>query len=171
MAKGVRRTYHPSLERVRELFLYDPVTGLVRAKTNRRLAKAGDIIGTKHNKGYLSVNIDGENWYLHNIAWFLIHEEWPTADIDHIDANRSNNAIRNLRHGSRSHNNANWVTTNNKHGVRGVYYMNNRAKPWVARIHMRRKCIHLGCFSTEEEAGAAYREAARHYFGDFARGN
>jgi AP2 domain/HNH endonuclease len=170
MGGGRRRSHHPSLERIRELFLYDPVTGVFRAKVKRSQIAAGEVVGSPSKKGYLRVWIDGELWYLHDIAWLLIYEEWPPDDLDHQDTNPANNAIGNLRPCDRSHNNANWrLPRTNTSGFKGVVWIERLSK-WKAQIQFKRKNIYLGLHDTPEAAYEAYLEAARKYFGEFTRG-
>jgi hypothetical protein len=77
-------------------------------------------------------------------------------EIDHIDRNRLNNNISNLRIANRQLNSRN---TNKRKGCssnyKGVSYYKSRCK-WIAKITINYKGHHLGCFQTEAEAGIAY---------------
>jgi hypothetical protein len=93
-------------------------------------------------------------------------------DIDHRDHNGLNNQKNNLRVCTRKEN------TQNKRKIKsqsskykGVYFVKNpnyHLNPWRARIYANGKRIHLGMFSTENEAALAYNEASLKYFGEFA---
>ncbi len=147
---------------VRELFHYDPETGVfTRLVTRQGLgARAGDIAGTRKPSGYLSIWICGANHMAHRLAWLYVHGKWPAHEIDHIDGNRANNAIANLRDVTRSvnHENLRSARSDSAHGFLGVSPFFGK---WKARITVNGKFQHLGTFSTPEEAHAAYLEAKR----------
>ncbi|MDD0156969.1 HNH endonuclease signature motif containing protein, partial [Shigella flexneri] len=60
----------------------------------------GKVAGTI-SYGYNAINIDGVRYFAHRLAWLYVYGEWPKQEIDHIDRNRRNNAISNLRDVSR----------------------------------------------------------------------
>ena len=104
----------------------------------------------------------------HRLAWMMIHGA-PTADIDHIDGNRTNNRISNLRAATRSENLANARKhAHNTSGAKGVYFDRQRGK-YQAHITHQYKYYHLGRFDTFEQAVAARRDAAERMHGKFAR--
>jgi hypothetical protein len=87
--------------------------------------------------------------------------------VDHINGNGLDNRRSNLRICSHSENMKNCKRyTSNKSGYKGVGFHNGK---WRARINIDRKSIFLGHFSTAEEAHAAYCEAAKRLYGEFAR--
>lgn len=87
--------------------------------------------------------------------------------VDHIDGDGLNNQRSNLRICNHSQNGRNQGRcASNTSGIKGV--TRNKGK-WVAQISLMGKQIYIGCFDTPEEAGAAYREAARKFHGEFAR--
>lgn len=89
--------------------------------------------------------------------------------VDHIDNNPLNNRRENLRITNRQGNRANSrAQRNNKSGFKGVFRIKNRPQ-WHSGIHVNNKSVYLGAFATPEEAHAAYCEAAKKYFGEFAR--
>ena len=91
-----------------------------------------------------------------------------TEEVDHIDNNPLNNTRDNLRVAIGWQNKANsTVNRNNKLGVKGVSRSGNR---FVARISIAHTQIYLGTFDSIEQAHEAYCNAAKHYFGEFARG-
>lgn len=59
--------------------------------------KLGTIAGTKRPDGYLQLKINYKIYFLHRLAWFYTYKKWPINEIDHIDSNKSNNAINNLQ--------------------------------------------------------------------------
>lgn len=156
-----------TLERLRQLLLYIPETGkfiwLTSGKGKQAFAKAGRI-----NNGYRSIKIDQTVYYAHRLAWLWTHGEWPTGYLDHINLDRSDNRICNLRLATHSQNSFNRkLLSNNKSGFQGVCWIKS-AKRWRASIRTNGRRINLGQFRTLEEASAAYRDAAETHFGDFA---
>lgn len=76
-------------------YKYDPKTGEV-------FGKKGEVIGSKNHEGYLVTSIKDihgkkRSVKLHRVGWFLYYGKWPEQFLDHIDGNKSNNKISNLR--------------------------------------------------------------------------
>ena len=160
----------PTRDEVAAILRYDRDTGdffwLVK-RGSRGIAgrKAGSIDG----KRYIRIRIDGVDYRAHRLAWLLEYGEWPTDQLDHIDLDRKNNAILNLRQANNSLNNFNRETqSNNTSGVTGVRFDRFRSK-WKAEIKKDGKMKYLGRFATKEEAAAVRAKAAVQYFGEFSR--
>jgi len=93
---------------------------------------------------------------------------------DHEDLDKLNNQRNNLRRCTKRDNNRNrGLLRNNTSGYVGVYFMNDtpRAKPWTTQIKVNYKSIYLGTFKNKIEAAKVYNQAAKKYFGEFARLN
>ena len=109
----------------------------------------------------------------------LMHREllgFPKGDVDHRDGDTLNNKRDNLRVSTRSQNCANQkIRRTNTSGFKGVSWKQWRdgrnSGAWAARISVNYKRLHLGYFSTAEEAARAYDAAAQHHFGEFAKLN
>jgi hypothetical protein len=101
----------------------------------------------------------------HHLVWYFSTGTWPEQGIDHIDGNRSNNSIDNLRLASRSQNAANRKNWRNE--AKGVYKSKKTGK-YLALIRKDKKRIFLGQFFTAQEAGDAYSKAAEELHGEFA---
>jgi hypothetical protein len=156
-------------ERLRELFDYEPGSGEFRYKVRRNRALVGSICGWHNARGYLSFRVDGKMHYAHRLAWLHVHGRWPDAMIDHINGEKDDNRITNLREASRSQNLANSrVPSNNTSGFKCVSFYKKSGK-WTATIMKDAKFTPLGRFETPEAAHAAYMAAAERLFGDFAR--
>lgn len=122
-------------------------------------AKTGEIISPKKGtpvkkncRGYkvASCKVDGKRIYIftHRLAWYLTYGYLPKL-IDHIDRNKSNNIISNLRDCTQQ------VNCYNKDS-KGYYYSKGK---WVANIRKDRRTIYLGRYESESDAKNAYLEA------------
>lgn len=145
-------TKEERLTRAKECVDYNPETGIFTAKITRRgsTRKPGDIIGSVTRDGYLEAHIAGKNILLHRLAWAFIHDRWPTKEIDHIDGNKANNCITNLRDIPPAQQQRNMKKDKrNTSGFAGVSW-HKQGKQWRAYIAGR----HLGLFASKEEAAA-----------------
>jgi HNH endonuclease/AP2 domain len=135
---------------------YNPETGDCHwKKLYGRRAKLGDLIKTSA-LGYLKVGFMGDRYQLHRVVWFLHYGEDPgDMVVDHINRDRSDNRIENLRLLTQQQNTFN-------HGSLGITYDKSRQK-WVAFIMRDRKTIYLGRYPCPLLAGIAYQEAKAVY--------
>lgn len=155
-------------DRLREQLDYDPETGIFKWKISKRCVAIGDIAGTDTERGYRLICIDGKRHYEHRLAWLHYYGNAPVDQIDHINRDKKDNRICNLREASPAQNQMNGgVKSHNISGIRGVRLRKNRPG-YYARITFEGKQRHLGVFSTAEEAESAYKEAAKKYFGEYA---
>lgn len=117
---------------------------------------AGKRAGGLNSQGYWVITINSIHHREHHLVWLVVYGRWP-KEIDHVDGDRTNNRISNLREVSRSENRKNvGLTTQNRTGVPGVI---EYSYGWVARVSLRGKQHHLGTFKTFDEAVAARRSA------------
>lgn len=154
---------------------YNPETGIFRWKVdircgaNKRLfRKAGDIAGSVSDSGYVVIRINYLLFYAHRIAWLLTHGKWPHECLDHINLDRSDNRIVNLREATDLQNRTN-TAVRAKSGFKGVVSPKHAPNSYVAQISTNGRPRYLGTFRTPEEANAAYCQAAVAQFGEFAR--
>jgi hypothetical protein len=161
-------------EMVRRALDYDPETGLlswrhrddVLPRVNKRLA--GKPAGCPDGQyGYLSVRLHDYLYQAHRLIWLHVTGEWPTAVLDHVDGIPSNNAWNNLRPATRAENNRNRRTYRENGYLKGTAPA-SKGK-WRATIMLGRENHILGTFDSQEEAHAAYVEAAKHLHEQFAR--
>jgi len=147
-------------DRLTHLFTYDQKTGeFVRRVYLWGPAQAGMKVGSKHSCGYLECMIDGERYFLHRLAWFYVHKKWPDGVIDHINHDRKDNRISNLRDVSPQGNVVNSsLKCTNKTGHKGIYICSRTGK-YVAQITFNYKSRHLGTFELLQHAVQA-RQAA-----------
>jgi len=155
-------------------FLHDTLDyfegNLIWKKSIGRLAKKGRIAGTINQNGYLSICLLGKIYKLHRIIFFYHHGYFPKV-VDHIDGNKVNNKIENLREASISQNAWNSkIRITNKSGVKGISW-DKKANKWRASCTVNYKQNNLGCFEDIEEAKKViknfrnlhHKEFSKHY--------
>jgi hypothetical protein len=109
-----------SHERLKSLVEYDPQTGIFTRKAASQKGLIGATAGWIYN-GYLYLRVDKTIYKGHRLAWFYVYGEWPPGDIDHINGNRADNRVDNLRVVDDAINSKNQrLYKNNKSGVPGV---------------------------------------------------
>lgn len=157
---------HPSKESLEKLFTYDASTGKLywKISVDNGKTKMNTEAGCKVN-GYIVVMIRYESYYAHRLIWILINGSIDNnLMIDHIDRDRSNNRINNLRLVGASGNVRNSSRhKNNTSGVVGVAWSKNEHR-WIAYIRVANKRKHLGYFYTIEDAAAARKDAELRYW-------
>lgn len=144
---------------------YNPFTGVFSwVLPKGRTLKSGAIAGTTHHSGYRQIKIDGQLHQSHRLAWLYVHGYFPLQDLDHVNGDRSNNKLNNLRLASRAENTQNQrkARIDNTGGYLGVSFV-KRTSRWRARIQIKSKPILIGYFATPIEAHEAYLQAKRLY--------
>jgi hypothetical protein len=146
---------------LKENLFYDEHTGLFYWTTNRGRVKKGSIAGSKTKHGYLQIRLLNKIYLAHRLAWLYVYQEMPSSLIDHINRNKLDNRICNLRLATKSQNAQNAKTpSTNKSGYKGVSWC-NKEKKWRSCIKINQKFISLGYFSEVEKASNAYQQASR----------
>ena len=148
------------LELARSYISYDPVSGEITwIKSTSNAVKIGSMSGKSVNSdGYRLICFFGVFYKVHRLAWFLTFEKWPDQ-IDHINGIRHDNRLENLSSvtGQINTHNQKKAHSNSSTGVLGVVPKLNGK--FSAEIRLNGKKIHIGTFSTVEEASLAYKEA------------
>ena len=145
-----------TIERLKEVLTYNSATGSFARKSGK------PISNKVNNEGYLRVMVDRKHYLAHRLAWFYVNGCFPTF-IDHIDGNRSNNMLSNLREVTSKENQCNLsLATNNTSGVTGVSFSKERNK-WEAKIQVDGKTVHLGRFLDKEDAILARKQGEINY--------
>lgn len=156
-------------EEARQLFHYDPETGDLTWKVSPcNRAPVGRVVRAPNDKGYYTVMVRGKTYKAHRLIWLIATGTWPAEHIDHINGDKTDNRVENLREATNAENMQNRAAPrNNTSGYKGVSW-HKRDRKWRAKIQVDGKRRYLGHFDTPEEAHAAYCEAAREHHGEFA---
>lgn len=139
---------------------YSPDTGVFTWPTARSGVRQGAAAGSVTRAGYVVIKIGRRQVRAHRLAWFLTQGEWPCGEIDHINGDRSDNRMANLRVVDRCGNSQNRKAAHrdSSHGFLGASW-NVQHKRWQAKIVAQKVRHHLGYFDTAEAAHAAYMQA------------
>ena len=128
----------------------------------------GNDAGTVNKQGYLQVCISHKLYRSHRIGWLLSTGKWPIHQIDHINNNRVDNRLCNLREATNTENSMNsGLRADNSSGIKGVSW-NKRIQKWHARIYANKKFNHLGYFETTDEAKTTIQSHRKLHHGEFA---
>jgi hypothetical protein len=151
----------PPIDELRKRLAYRSDGVLIWKRINVHNTKPGRLAGSMHRCGYLYVRINNVAYAAHRVIWAIIKREDPTgAQIDHINGNKVDNRIENLRKASQSQN------QHNRRKSKGCYFHKFK-KVWVAQIYLNGKHIHVGHFHTQEKAREAYLRAKEKLHGEF----
>ena len=143
----------------------DPESGSITRRSISRsrnpASRSGRQAGHKDARGYIEVGVNGKRYKAHRLVWFFANGSWPVGVIDHINGDRSDNRIVNLRDVSQQENvhNVGTIGRQTKTGIMGVVQMENGM--FRPEIQVGESRISLGTFATIEEASASYLTAKR----------
>jgi hypothetical protein len=155
---------------IEELLSYCPTTGELRLKVNKKRTKVGEIATTEAGRGYLKFEWKGKKYYAHRLAWLLHYGEWPPKNVDHINGDKGDNRIANLRLCDHKQNGWNRPQpSHNTSGFTGVYFRPSSCK-WYAQISVNRRKVYLGEHVKKYDAIIARKQAERRHFGKFRHG-
>ena len=174
MCKHKNEELLPYYEKARELLNYNPNTGELTWKESTKgrghVHKKGDLVGCINGNGYYTTSVTlykkSKALQCHRIAWFIYYGYLPN-NIDHINMDRVDNKIANLRDCTNQENMMNRKSFRGSSSkYKGVSF-HKRDKKWTAQIRFKGKLRHLGYFDLEADAHKAYERASKEMFGDF----
>lgn len=145
-----------SAERLRELLDYSPETGVFYWRGDRGGRQfSGKPAGSRMSTGYIEICVEGWRIKAHRLAWLYHYGEYPKYVIDHVNGQRDDNRISNLRDVPFATNlqNQSAISENNATGIRGVSKVRDKYRVELQANGVR---YHVGMFSSLEEAAKAY---------------
>lgn len=147
---------------LKSLLHYDPDTGLFTYAKARPRVKVGATAGHLHKgHGYIQLKVNGKLYLAHRLAWLYVYGVWPVNQLDHINRDRTDNRLINLREATQAQNCQNRpLQINATSGIKGVTW-NKVLNKWHARISLNNKRFHVGWFLTKDEAIEARLAAER----------
>lgn len=158
-----------SQEELHKILEYEPLTGHFRWKVAKGYKiKVGSIAGSPTGRGYIRIVIDNKKYMSHRLAWLYTFGEWPPKFIDHVNGDKSDNSLTNLRVATRSENGYNTTTPkNNTSGIKGVHWHVGEEK-WRGRMNVDGIEVQVGKWDNLEEAALAMEKARKDLHGEFA---
>lgn len=153
---------HFNYEQISAHLSYDPKSGnLIWWNPTSSRIPQGSVAGSLNNQGYHRVSFKGKVLASHRVAWLLHYKKWPINQIDHINRNRQDNRISNLRDVTAAEN----IANSDRSGRLGErrrtakgYTWNKRAGKWQVQAHDPRlgRAVYVGLFETVLGARKAY---------------
>lgn len=177
-----------TVELMRRLVEYNPLSGeFIWKKRTPDLFEAGHFTADKQcqgwnaryaetkafgcigAQGYYKATFFKVSFYAHRVAWAIHYGEIPSLEIDHINRDRSDNRIENLRLADRLSNAKNQTAhRDSRTGVKGVIRCRTKKTRFSAHLMVDGKRINLGRFNDLDSARRAYLDAAKKHHGEFA---
>lgn len=167
-------------EKLHSLIDFNPETGSTKWKFREEIAetqhKLANIIGFNRrfagkecfscvrDDGYVHGAINEKKYLKHRIVWFMHYGEWPNGGLDHINGDKTDNRIANLREATPSQNQYNRPSLGK---LRGAHYRKSDGM-WQSSIRVENKRIYLGIFACADDAHKAYCEAQTKYHAEYS---
>jgi len=149
----------------------DAATGQLRWTRRHGRGCVGALAGTKARNGYIRIKFLGREYSAHRLIWMMHFGSWPEKALDHINGDKADNRIENLRLATTAQNAWNMkAKTGAASQFRGVCFIHHLNK-WRAQLTANKVTHPLGYFAREQDAALAYDAKARIVYGAFARLN
>lgn len=144
-----------NIEELKEYFKYEPSTGKLfwNKRPSNRVVIDSEV-GNYNDQGYKVCRFKGKALRVHRIVWAVSKGEHPTEFIDHINGDKGDNRLTNLRVVSNAEN------LQNMKNSKGYTY-HRKLNKWMAQIVVNKEYKYLGVFNTEHEAHEAYLKAKK----------
>lgn len=159
-------------ELVKELFDYDPLTGIFIKKMKigkkGRIGDRADFVFKTNRSLKRQVTIYSKHYLAHRIAWLYMTGVMPKNQIDHINGDQMDNRFENLREATNQQNSFNrGARITSKSGIRGVSW-SKAAKKWMAMGCINGKSKYLGIYESLDDARKAYHDFSIREHGEFS---
>lgn len=161
-----RRTSILTAQVLRSLLSYNEESGVFHWINRVGNIRAGAIAGSKGPAGYIAICVMKERHGAHRLAWLYVHGVFPDGEIDHINGDKSDNRICNLRDVSHTQNTQNIRVAHRRNkstGALGVCRSKTKSVRYYSTILVNGKAKCLGSYGTVEEAHSAYLKAKREF--------
>lgn len=159
-----------SQELIKELFDYKDGCLFWKKLKIKNQVKIGDKAGYVSPFGYYWVFINNRSWMVSRVI-FLYHHGYIPIHVDHIDRDKSNNKIENLRPANATQNSRNRTSAKGSSSKYLGVQRYNKSNKWLTCIRSDGNQYKIGVFETEELAALAYNKVAVKYHGEFANLN
>ena len=157
-------------EELRQIFRYDPETGVITYAHDRRKKRAGDVAGIFHRSDqrrtiWVSLKAGRRSFHSSRVAWAMMTGSLPET-VDHKNGDHSDDRWENLRAATPLQQQWNrGLTSRNTSGFVGVSKAGK--KGWCAKLFFKGEQFQLGTFKTKVEAHDAYVAASKKLRGEF----
>ena len=154
-------------EQANQAWEYDAITGVLHRK--KISTSTQGVAGCLRNDGYINVKYKGTSYLAHRVVWLIMTGHWPVDKLDHIDGNKTNNRIDNLRECSQAQNTCNKkLGKDNTSGIKGIHW-SKACKKWLVQLSIDGKKKYFGVYEDKELAELVAIEARDKYHKEFAR--
>lgn len=158
-------------EYLKKILEYDALTGEFTWLVTISNGRKGNVAGSFLDSGYRRIKIDYKSYRTHRLVWLYTHGRWPKEVIDHINGDKSDNRLTNLRECSISQN---LMNTGSVEGSTSKYKgvsWHTKSKRWRTKIGANGMRYDLGEYKNPEEAALAYNKKSLELHGEFAYQN
>lgn len=141
-------------ERLKEVLEYSPDSGKFVWRIKRPNSFIGAEAGYIQTSGYRAITVDNVKYPAQRLVWLYVYGRFPEPGkvIDHINWDKQDNRLSNLREVPHQ------VNQYNRANTKG-YFWDSERELWGAQIKINYKAVHLGRFKTKQEALDAYERA------------
>jgi hypothetical protein len=151
-------------EELKSLVFYDEENGIfIKNKTGKVMG------GIDISTGYIKIQVKNVRYPAHRLAWLYVHGYLPKEQVDHINGNRSDNRMCNLREANASQNSLNRKTLDSTISNIKNVNLNKKTGKWRVRCTINKIRTDFGFFDDLEFAELVAKEVMEKYYGQFAR--